>query len=47
MWTLEKRVLKFIDPPPEICRRVVGLSFVRPLGNLMALDELLRAATDE
>ena len=46
-WFTQWRVLRLINPDPELRRRVVSLSWFRPFGSFWALDELLRAAVQK
>jgi hypothetical protein len=47
VWLTERRVLRVVDPDPELRRRVLSLTWFKPLGHFWALDELLREAVKE
>ena len=46
-WSLERRLLEEVDPDAETRRRVISLSWFRPVGSFMAVNELLRLAEEK
>jgi hypothetical protein len=47
LWFLERRILRVVAPDPETRRRVVALSWFRPFGTFIAVNELLRLAVEK
>jgi len=47
MCAVGRRLLRLIDPDPEARRRIVGLSWLRPVGTFLAVNELLRLAEEK
>ncbi len=47
MWAVGRRLLRLIDPDPETRQRIVGLSWLRPVGTFVAVNELLRLAEEK
>lgn len=43
----QRRLLRLIDPPEQIRRNVLRLSWFSPIGSLLAIDELLYVASRE
>jgi hypothetical protein len=47
VWFTERHIMHVIDPDPEIRKRVLSLSWFRPIGTFLAVNELLRSAVEE
>jgi hypothetical protein len=47
VWFTERHIMRVIDPDPETRKRVLSLAWFRPIGSLMAVNELLRSAVEE
>ncbi len=44
LWFSERRILRAVDPDPDTRRRALSVSWFRPFGTFMAINELLRSA---
>jgi hypothetical protein len=47
MWTVGHRLLGILDPDPGTRSRVVAVSWIRPVGTFLAVNELLRSAEEK
>ncbi len=47
LWFIERRILRLVDPDSETRRRVVAVSWFRPFGTFLAVNELLRLAVEK
>ncbi len=47
LWFLERHILRVVAPDSETRHRVIGLSWLRPFGTFLAVNELLRLAVEK